>query len=52
MIITLGNEVTKLITDIKNAQIELTINSGWGTTSLRRYKNQIMLKLFNYYISI
>jgi hypothetical protein len=39
MIITLGNEVTKLITDIKDAQIELTINSGWGNNSLRRYKS-------------
>jgi hypothetical protein len=38
LVITLGNETTQLVTDIKSAQLELEINSGWGKYNLRRYR--------------
>jgi len=39
LIITLGNETTELITNLKNAKLELELNSGWGNYKIRRFKN-------------
>ncbi len=39
LIITLGNETTELITNLKSANLELEINSGWGNYKIRRYRN-------------
>ncbi len=40
MIVTLGNEATELVVDIKNAERDLITNSGWGNYNLKRYKSK------------
>ncbi len=45
MIITLGNEATQSIINIKNAKPELVINSGWGKYNLKRYKTKNNLEI-------
>lgn len=45
LIITLGNETTKLITEIKDSKLEKEINSGWGNYNLKRYTNSKNTKI-------
>ena len=39
LIITIGSETTELITNLKNAKLELELNSGWGNYNIRRFNN-------------
>lgn len=39
LIIVLSNEATKLIVNLKNAELDEEINSGWGNYKVRRYRN-------------
>ena len=41
LVITLGDQATRIITSNTDAQIEQEINSGWGAIKLRRYSTSL-----------